>query len=246
VTVERLDQRATPTPYDDMWRLSQRIASTEFVPSSLRGRPEAVLACILFGRDLGLGEMVALANIGMINGRPNLSAEIVRALVKRAGHTLIWEHTDATKATLTGVRADDKTTLTLTWTLADAQTAGLITLDTEGKPVSQTKDGKPLPWQGYTRTMLRERVTTELCGALFGDVLAGIATPVDTIGAEPEPLEAQVNLDGTVELVPAESVTGPAGPSRRGDVTGGPGGVGEVTGGPAAETDLDTDGGPDR
>ena len=36
------------------------IAATEFVPPGLRGNLPAILACVAMGRELGIGDMVAL------------------------------------------------------------------------------------------------------------------------------------------------------------------------------------------
>jgi hypothetical protein len=162
------------TPYDADWRLAKRLADTEFVPVAMRGRPEAVLGCILMADALHIHPYVALAQVAIINGRPTMSSELMRALVKRAGHTLIAETRTAERATITGVRADDKTVLQVTWTLEDAANADLLKLDKNGRPVALTNSGKPLPWQAYTRVMLYARATAELCRAHFADVLAGI------------------------------------------------------------------------
>jgi hypothetical protein len=40
--------------YESLWKLSQRISNTPFVPTALRGKNEAVLACVLYGAELGL------------------------------------------------------------------------------------------------------------------------------------------------------------------------------------------------
>ena len=52
------------------WPIAQQIARTEFVPAALRGKPEAVLACIMTGHELGIGAMQSLAKIHVIEGRP--------------------------------------------------------------------------------------------------------------------------------------------------------------------------------
>ena len=54
--------------------LAKQVANTEFVPKSLRGNPGAIAACVLYGDELGIGPMQALAKIAVIEGKPSLSA----------------------------------------------------------------------------------------------------------------------------------------------------------------------------
>ena len=103
--------------------------------------------------------MQALAKIHVINGRPGLSAELMRALVIRAGHSLRIEETTNTKAIVVGKRRGEERELRITWTMDDAKRAGLAAKD---------------PWKKYPRAMLVARATGELVRGVFPDVLAGI------------------------------------------------------------------------
>ena len=89
---------------EDYWRLAQRIATTEFVPAKLRNRPEAVLAALLSGAERGLGPMESLRSIDVIEGKPSLSAEAMRALVLAAGHDIEIVESTATRCTVIGRR----------------------------------------------------------------------------------------------------------------------------------------------
>jgi len=150
-----LSQFAAPTA----WDLARHIANTPFVPGALRGRPEAVLACVLYGQELGLGPMQSLASIHVIDGRPAAAPEMMRALINRAGHRLDIATTDQS-VTIAGTRADTNATATVTWTMADAQRAGLV-----GKGA----------WKTYPRAMLLARATSEIARMLFPDVIAGLS-----------------------------------------------------------------------
>ena len=66
--------------------LAARLCGTEFVPKGLRGKPAAVLACMLTGQEMGIGPMQALTHIHVVDGRPTQSAELIRAQILRAGH----------------------------------------------------------------------------------------------------------------------------------------------------------------
>jgi hypothetical protein len=144
----------------DAVSLAERIAPTEFVPKDLRNRPEAVLAAMLTGAELGLPPMASLAKIHVIEGRPGIAAELMRALVLSAGHELWLEASSNTSVTLGGKRRGSEHPTRVTFTIDDARNASL--------------DRKAV-WRNYPRAMLTARATGELCRLIFADVLAGIS-----------------------------------------------------------------------
>lgn len=144
----------------EAWGLAQRIARTDFVPTALRGKPEAVLAAMLTGHELGIGPMQALSKIHVIEGRPSMAAELMRALVLREGHELWIEESTSTRCTIGARRAGSERETRVTWTLDDAKRAEL----------SSKKN-----WRNYPRAMLLARATAEVCRAVFPDLLAGIS-----------------------------------------------------------------------
>src|SRR5262245_52535330 len=95
-----------PASWVAAMRLSARIHNTSFVPRALTGDPHEVLACILTGQELGLGPMQSLRMINVIEGRPAASAELMRALVNRAGHRVDVVEAKQDTVTLSGVRSD--------------------------------------------------------------------------------------------------------------------------------------------
>lgn len=143
------------TPFT--WKTLTAIANTEFVPSGLRGKPEALLAAVYFGRELGLGPMQSMNMIDIIDGKPSLSAELQNARIREAGHsvtTLDW--TDQV-ATLKGVRADNGDEMTVSFTADMAKRAGLTNKNN---------------WKNYPEAMLFARALSMLARALFPDVFA--------------------------------------------------------------------------
>jgi hypothetical protein len=141
------------------FELAERIAKTEFVPKDLRDRPTAVMAAILTGRELGIAPMQALRSIHVIEGRPTLAAEMIRALVLRAGHQIWPADTNAKSCTMVGIRAGTDREVRITWTIADAERANLA---------------RKHVWRSYPRQMLLARATVELARILFADVIAGL------------------------------------------------------------------------
>jgi hypothetical protein len=51
-----------------------------------QGRPEAVFATVMYGREIGLGPMQSLQSIHFIKGKPAQSADLMRATIRRHGH----------------------------------------------------------------------------------------------------------------------------------------------------------------
>ena len=154
---------------DQAIRLAEVIADTELVPPTLRKRPDAVVAVVLTGHELGLGPMQSLQTIDLIQGQPTLSPEGMRALVLARGHGLIVEPGD-TAATVRCHRREwppDQWT-SFTFTLADAERANLV--------------GKE-NWTRYPRAMLIARATAEACRATFADVLAGVSYTAEELDA---------------------------------------------------------------
>jgi hypothetical protein len=139
---------------------AKTIANTDFVPRSMRGNVAAISATILYGDEVGLGPMVSLAKIRVIDGTPTLYAEAQRALVLAAGHELWPEEKTATRVTYAGRRRGSDQIARVTWTLDDARRAGLA-----GREA----------WRKYPRQMLTARASAELCRDLFADVIGGLA-----------------------------------------------------------------------
>ena len=75
--------------------LAERIAMTDFVPKGLRGNVAATTAAMLYGREVGLPPMTALTQTHVIEGKPAMSAEAMRALVFAAGHEIAIDESTA-------------------------------------------------------------------------------------------------------------------------------------------------------
>ena len=183
-----------------MWRLSQRVSNTPFVPTGLRGKPESVLACILYGAELGLGPMQSLNSIHVIEGRTAMSPELMRAMVARHGHRIDVIENSATACEVKGIRADTGSTATVRWTMEDAKLAGLA--------------GKN-NWKTYPRAMLLARATSELCRIVFPDIIAGLSyTPEEVASIEgveyvPEEIEVEAPVVAEPEVIEDAEIVEP-------------------------------------
>jgi hypothetical protein len=191
------------TDMDEAYRLSKNLALASLMPDALRGKPADVLALLMYGQDLGLSPMQAIQGIYVVKGKPQLSGTTWIALARKAGHRVrIIESTDE-RCTVEIVRADDpQGAHRETFTLADAAKAGLCHIK-DGKAFLRDKHGNPLPWEAYTRTMLRNRAISNCAKFACPEVALGFGVEGDydyiaDAAAEvtqPEVVEAETVVD---------------------------------------------------
>jgi hypothetical protein len=138
--------------------LAATIAMTDFVPSSMKNKAAAITACILYGAEIGLGPMQSLAKVDIINGRAAPRAELGRALLLGAGHSMWTEELTNTRCTVKGHRRGEEHIMTSTWTLDDVKKAGINNAN----------------YNKYPRAMLYARASAELVRQVAPDCLGGI------------------------------------------------------------------------
>lgn len=174
--------------------LAEQIARSDFAPTGLRGKPEAVMAAMLQGHELGIGPMSALAEISVINGKPCISAKLMRALVHRAGHDLWFEAKGNTKVTICARRADwpEDRVAKVTWTMDDAKAAGL-------------SGGQN--YRKYPRAMLAARATGEICRDNFADVLGGLSYTPEELSDGDLIADGDIAISGRVDIEPDAAPT---------------------------------------
>lgn len=209
-------------PHTDGWvtvlqpvaELAQQVSSTDFVPKALRNNTAAVTAAILFGRELGMAPMHSLSGIHMVEGKPTLAAETMRAQVLAAGHEIGYGEVSSSKVEVKGRRKGETSWTVLTWTLADAQRAGLANKNV---------------WKSYPRQMLTARATAELCRLIFPDVTHGMrATEEMEDGGDLLPAGPAAAVESTTKvgrrkaIAPVKDVELPEPAAPAGRATGGP------------------------
>ncbi|MDP9438982.1 MAG: recombinase RecT, partial [Actinomycetota bacterium] len=150
----------SPSEWNAMKQQAQVIARSGLAPKAV-STPEKILVIAMKARELSLPPMQGLSHIHIVEGRPALSAELMVALVQRAGHKLRVLETSSQKCVVEGVRADDpRHPSRVEWTMEDAQRAGVANKG---------------PWKSYPAAMLRARAISALCRFAFADVLMGAA-----------------------------------------------------------------------
>lgn len=140
------------------------VAQSSLIPAEYRGKPADIVWAMDIGDALGVPYTQVMQSMVVARGRMTMSADLMGAVVRRAGHKLrLREDGDSVTADL--IRADDPDyKFTVTWDKGKAQAAGLW--------------GSRGPWQQYPRQMLRARAITEVCRQGASDALAGtVYTP---------------------------------------------------------------------
>lgn len=106
-------------------KYAQALAASTLLPEAFRGHPANALVAIEYGNALGMAPMVALSQINVIKGTPSLSAAMMAALARQAGHK-VRTSGDHETATCRITRLDDPDyTHEATWTEQKARDAGL-------------------------------------------------------------------------------------------------------------------------
>ena len=159
----------SPAEIEGTLQLALRLSKTNFVPAAYRGKPDETLACMLTGRELGIGQMQALRDIFIQNGRPAMLATLMAQLARRAGHKVtVLDHTN-TQCTIQIHRHDkQRPEQPLTWTIEDAKTAGLLGKDN---------------WKHYPKAMLWNRAVSAAVRRDCSEVLGGVLYTPEELGA---------------------------------------------------------------
>ncbi|MCP4348673.1 MAG: hypothetical protein GY795_24610 [Desulfobacterales bacterium] len=145
------------------------------LPPVYHGKPADLALVMLTGRELQVGPVTAISQIHVIEGKPSLSANLMIALIRRAGHFIRFTESTEHHATLHYRRLDwpadeygDHS-----WTIEDAKTAKLV----GGR---KPKDN----WTNYPKAMLRARCISDVARMEFSDVLLGATYTPEELGAD--------------------------------------------------------------
>lgn len=169
------------TDWATMRQMADVLLKSGFLPAGIK-TPEAAVAIILKGTELGIPPMYALSNIVIIQGKPTANAELMLALLYRDHGDAAVQVLESTAelCTVSYARRGWTVRRTHTFTVAEAKAAGLLSNQT---------------WQKYPAAMCRARCISAVARMAFPDSIAGLYTG-DELGAA-----VRVDADGVVEVV---------------------------------------------
>ena len=175
------------------------LSASNLLPRAYQKQPANVFTAMAMGEALGLKPIEAINSINVIQGKPALSAELMGAMVRRAGHKLRITCTkNPPSATATLIRKDDPDApFTVTWDEKAAARAGLWMSSPS--------------WQKYPDQMMRARAITEVCRMGAADALSGFVYTAEELGGEPQdplapspivqPVQAEPETVEVIEVV---------------------------------------------
>ena len=159
----------TPTALDERVKFAQLLARASLLPTAYRDKPANVLLAMEYADALGLSPIAAIQGIHVVDGKPTASAQLIGALIRRAGHRMrVTVAPDGQSARAEIVRSDDPDFVFVSeWTMARAEAAGLT-----GKGT----------WKQYAANMLKARAITEVGRDACPEVLAGVPYTPEELG----------------------------------------------------------------
>lgn len=122
------------------------------------GDESGIMMIMLAARELGIPPCQALnGGLNIIQGKVEISARMMNALIRKSGHHLSLQECTDNLCTIVGKRCDTGETQSSTFSVAEAQKAGLI------------KAGGG--WQKFPKDMCYARALSRLARQLFSDVI---------------------------------------------------------------------------
>jgi hypothetical protein len=174
-------------PFDQTKLMAQAIAESKLFGIQT---PAQALALGLLCQAEGRHPAEAARDYHIINGKPSLKSEAMLARFQQAGGKVEWH--DYTHESVSGTFSHPQGgTLKVSWTIKDAERAGLT-----GNPT----------WKKFPRQMLKARCISEAVRGIFPGVLSGLYAPEEVqefapIQTEPEPLAIEVTSEPLPEPI---------------------------------------------
>jgi hypothetical protein len=187
----------SPQNLNEAMQLAQIMADSEMVPKDFQGKPGNVLVAVQMGADIGLAPMQAIQNIAVINGRPALWGDAIKAIVLASPLCEKFEETldENTMTAYTKVKRKGHEEKLVSFSKADAISAKLW--------------GKAGPWTQYPKRMLQMRSRGFAARDEFADVLKGLA-----VAEEQQDMPIEKDVTPAQSTAPAEEVSQSTAPAE--------------------------------
>lgn len=157
-----------PDVFAAQMEMARVLADSSLLPRHLRGEPANVLLVLNGARALNIPAFWALQSIHVVDGKLGQAADLMRALVIRAGHTFRVVERSLERAIVEIQRSDEDKPYRAEFSREDAVTAELW--------------GKA-NWKKYPKAMLVARATSLAVRDHCPEVLFGMVYTPDELGA---------------------------------------------------------------
>lgn len=136
------------------------------------GSPEAVFSILLAGRELGLGTMASLRGFHVVEGKPTMASDLIRALVLASGKAefFVCKERTAKTSTWETKRKGDPYPVSLTFTFEEAVLARVM------------RSGSA--WEKHPADMLAKTASAKLSRLVYSDVTFGLYATEELGGDE--------------------------------------------------------------
>lgn len=163
-------------------------------PDYTKGKPEAIVLVLQHGMEVGLTVTQSLQQVVPVNGLISIKGDGAKSLILSSGMCDIWtEKTsgkidDGSYAVEIYSKRKDGKEKTTTFSVSDAQRAGLYYTDHQLSEMEKTDYGKKKayaykfgPWYKYPTRMCSYRAIGFISRDLYPDVLSGMVTTEEAL-----------------------------------------------------------------
>lgn len=178
MTIQQTQQQAiqvrerSPLPFvprnmDEAWRIATELAKSSLIPDALRGKPNDVLVAVMTGAELGIQPMQSMREIYVVKGRPFIASLLRVAMIRQSPECLSWQLVESTpqRATFRTQRRGDQEPTTMTYTIQEAEAAGLVAQNSR--------------YRTDPALQLRRRCAGRLIDEVYPDVIRGVGARED-------------------------------------------------------------------
>ena len=180
--------------FEHALRIANMMSKSQMVPKAFQNKPQDIVLAMEFGRRLGLGELQAIQNIAVINGRPTMWGDAVLAAcqshpdfeyireeqIMGADNTVIGYRCTVKRKSYPDATIRD-------FSIDDAKKAGLWGRNT---------------WAQYPTRMLQMRARGFALRDTFADALSGVAVREEVEDYKPEKdIAPKATEEGLSELI---------------------------------------------
>lgn len=183
-----------PASFDQQMRMASVLAESTLLPGHLRGKPANVLVVLQGARALDISAFWAFQSMHVVDGKLGLAAELMRAMVIKAGHKFRVVERTADRAVVEIHRNDRDQPYRAEFTSDDAKRAELTGKDN---------------WRKYPKSMLVARATSIAVRDECPETLFGMVYTPDELGAETDRDGAPIITEDGRVIVKGQAVPPP-------------------------------------